>query len=52
MKAIMGMFDSLNRRLLDPAVEQKMLGHLVRLMQENETPGDQFERLGLVNVEK
>ena len=34
--------------IANPAVEQKMLRHLVRLMQENDAPGDQFERLGLV----
>jgi len=31
----------------DPAIEQMMLEHLVRLMHENNAPADQFVRLGL-----
>jgi arylsulfatase A-like enzyme len=31
----------------DPAVEAAMIEHLVRLMRENDTPKEQFERLGL-----
>ena len=31
----------------DPAVEQRMIEHLVRLMRENDAPADQYERLGL-----
>lgn len=33
--------------LQDAGVEQRMLAHLVRRMQENETPPEQFERLGI-----
>jgi len=31
----------------DPEVEQMMIEHMVRLMQENDAPAEQFERLGL-----
>lgn len=31
----------------DPAVEERMIQHLVRLMQENDAPAEQFARLGL-----
>ncbi|MBN1812446.1 MAG: sulfatase [Anaerolineae bacterium] len=31
----------------DPAVEEMMIRHMVRLMQENDAPLEQFERLGL-----
>ena len=31
----------------DPAVEQRMIEHLLRLMRENDAPADQYERLGL-----
>ena len=31
----------------DPAVEARMVEHLVRLMKENDAPPEQFERLGL-----
>lgn len=31
----------------DPAAEKRMIDHLVRLMRENDTPEEQFERLGL-----
>lgn len=31
----------------DEAIERRMLDHLVRLMKENDAPGEQFERLGL-----
>jgi hypothetical protein len=31
----------------DPAVEQQMIEHLVRLMRENDAPAEQFVRLGL-----
>ena len=31
----------------DDEVEQRMIGHLVRLMRENDAPPEQFERLGL-----
>lgn len=33
----------------DPAVEQMMIRHLVRLMRENDAPIEQFERLGLLD---
>jgi hypothetical protein len=33
--------------LNDPAVEEKMLSHLVQLMHENDAPPEQFIRLGL-----
>lgn len=32
----------------DPEVEERMVRHLVRLMKENDTPREQFERLGLL----
>ena len=31
----------------DPAAEERMIGHIVRLMKENDAPEEQFERLGL-----
>lgn len=31
----------------DPALEQRMIEHLARLMRENDAPTEQFERLGL-----
>jgi len=31
----------------DPKVEEMMIGHMVRLMKENDCPPEQFERLGL-----
>ena len=31
----------------DPAVKEMMICHMVRLMQENDSPPEQFERLGL-----
>jgi arylsulfatase A-like enzyme len=31
----------------DPAVEKRMIDHLIRLMRENDSPVEQFERLGL-----
>ena len=31
----------------DAQIEEMMIGHLVRLMKENDAPADQFERLGL-----
>lgn len=31
----------------DPAVEQMMIDHLLRLMRENEAPVEQYERIGL-----
>lgn len=31
----------------DPQVEQQMIDHMVRLMQENDAPREQFERMGL-----
>jgi arylsulfatase A-like enzyme len=34
----------------DPAVEEMMTRHLVRLMRENDAPPEQFERLGLVDL--
>ncbi|MBN1660119.1 MAG: sulfatase [Anaerolineae bacterium] len=34
----------------DSAVEQTMIGHLVRLMQDNDAPPEQFERLGLTGA--
>jgi arylsulfatase A-like enzyme len=33
----------------DPAVEEVMVRHLVRLMQENDAPSEQFARLGLTD---
>lgn len=36
--------------ITDSDIEQKMIGHLIRLMQENDTPEEQFERLGLSEV--
>ncbi|MEM7533009.1 MAG: sulfatase [Chloroflexota bacterium] len=33
----------------DPAAEAKMIAHLVRLMKANDTPMEQFERLGLIS---
>lgn len=33
--------------LEDPAVEQRMLSHLIRLMRENDAPPEQFLRLGV-----
>ncbi|HQK95002.1 MAG TPA: sulfatase [Armatimonadota bacterium] len=33
--------------LSDPEVEEYMIGHLVRLMEENEAPAEQYQRLGL-----
>jgi arylsulfatase A-like enzyme len=35
------------RPLRDAAVEERMTRHLVRLMKENDSPPEQFERLGL-----
>jgi arylsulfatase A-like enzyme len=35
------------RPIDDPAVERKMIDHLIRLMGENDAPAEQFERLGL-----
>jgi arylsulfatase A-like enzyme len=35
------------RPIDDPAVERRMVDHLVRLMKENDAPEEQFERLGL-----
>jgi hypothetical protein len=31
----------------DPAIEEMMVKHMVRLMKENDAPSEQFERLGL-----
>jgi arylsulfatase A-like enzyme len=33
--------------LEDKQIEQRMLGHLMQLMQDNDAPSEQFERLGL-----
>ena len=33
--------------IVDETVEKTMVGHLKRLMEENDAPGEQFERLGL-----
>jgi arylsulfatase A-like enzyme len=33
--------------ITDPAVEARMIEHMVRLMKENNAPAEQFERLGL-----
>ncbi len=53
------MYDSMNRHMLpnhgcdwtlstdDPAIEQQMIDKLVRLMAENDSPVEQYERLGL-----
>jgi len=35
------------RPLDDPQIEEYMAGHLVRLMEENEAPAEQYQRLGL-----
>jgi arylsulfatase A-like enzyme len=32
----------------DPVIEQRMIDHMVRLMQTNDAPPEQFERLGLM----
>jgi arylsulfatase A-like enzyme len=37
------------RPIDDPAVEEMMVHHLVRLMKENDAPPEQFERLGLTD---
>jgi hypothetical protein len=34
----------------DPCVEKMMIDHLVRLMHENDSPAEQYERLGLGNM--
>ena len=36
-----------NHPIHDPEAEERMIGHLVRLMKENDAPAEQFERLGL-----
>jgi hypothetical protein len=36
-----------DRPITDPAVEGRMVEHMVRLMRENDAPAEQFERLGL-----
>jgi hypothetical protein len=36
----------------DPAVEQTMIEHLVRLMKENDAPKEQFARLGLLDQDQ
>jgi arylsulfatase A-like enzyme len=36
--------------LADTDIEQQMIGHLVRLMQETDAPPEQFARLGLENT--
>jgi hypothetical protein len=36
----------------DAAVEEMMIRHMVRLMRENDTPVEQFERLGLPYEQK
>jgi hypothetical protein len=38
--------------ITDPAIEQTMIAHLIRLMQENNAPPEQLERLGLVQSTK
>jgi arylsulfatase A-like enzyme len=35
------------RPINDPEIEEKMINHLLRLMQENDAPKEQYERLGL-----
>ena len=35
----------------DPAVEARMIEHLLRLMQANDAPAEQYERVGLVRIE-
>jgi hypothetical protein len=37
--------------LNNPAIEQMMIEHLVRLMKDCDSPDEQFERLGLANDE-
>ncbi len=37
-----------NMPLDDPDIEQRMIAHLTRLMEANDAPPEQFERLGLV----
>lgn len=34
--------------LVDADIEARMVGHLIRLMQENDAPADQYARLGLM----
>jgi hypothetical protein len=34
----------------DPVVENMMVQYLVKLMQENDAPAEQFERLGLSDL--
>ena len=31
----------------DPVIENRMLQHMIRLMEENDCPDEQFERLGI-----
>jgi hypothetical protein len=56
MKAVMVMFDSLNRHMLPPYgcdwvhapnFKRRMTGLLARMMKESDAPPEQFERLGL-----
>jgi hypothetical protein len=35
------------RPIDDPSLERMMIDHMIRLMRENDTPPEQFERLGL-----
>jgi hypothetical protein len=34
--------------ITDPDIERMMIQYLVRLMQQNDSPPEQFERLGLM----
>jgi len=36
--------------MTDPAVEQRMIEHMVRLMADNDAPSEQLERLGLPSI--
>jgi hypothetical protein len=36
------------RPLDDPEIERAMIGYLIRLMEKNGAPAEQFERLGLL----
>lgn len=38
------------RPMTDPAVEQRMIEHMVRLMADNDAPSEQLERLGLPSI--
>ena len=37
------------RAIRDPDIEERMIGHMVRLLKANDAPPEQFERLGLAD---